>query len=221
MSKSIDVLEATEDTVTITKADFHALIQAAEDAEDLAAVVAHDAEEARIGREIARSNYLTGAEVARLLEGVGPLRVWREKRGLSQRALADAAGVQPGYLAEIETGKKPGSAEAWLRLSAVLRIPIADLMRRDQTMRRPDYGPVIVQWFGSLPGAMISFGEQCHEKEFPMLSDALQEVRIHWHSVMHRSPAIFDLRTRFPIYDTRELAEMMRLAEREDSEHPL
>lgn len=221
MTKPINILQATRDTVTITKADFDELVQAAEDAEDLAAVAAHDADEARIGRDAARSNYLTREEVERLLDGASPLRVWREKRGLSQRALAEAAGVQPGYVAEIETGKKPGSADAWLRLSAVLRMPIADLMRRDQTMRRREYGPVIVQWFGVLPGAMSHAGEHCHEQQFETLDEALRDVRRNWHGVMHQQPAIFDFRTKFPIYDTRELAEMGFSAGRDECEHAL
>ena len=221
MTKRIDILQATADTVTITRSDFDDLIRAAEDADDLAAVAAHDAEEAHAGREVARSVYLTGEEVARLLEGASPLKVWREKRGFSQRALAEAAGVQPGYVAEIETGKKPGSADAWLRLSSVLRVAIADLMQRDQTMRRHEYGPVIVQWYGVLPGAMISAGGQCHEKQFPTLAEALHEVRRNWHSVMHRQPVIFDLKTRFPIYDARELWELETSAGGDERDHAL
>ncbi len=118
MTHSIKVLRETPKTITIARSDFEALLQAAEDAEDLAAVAAHDAEEARLGKEVARRDYLTGDEVVALLKGASPLKIWRKKRGLSQRTLAVAAGVQPGYLAEIETGKKPGSADALHRLSS-------------------------------------------------------------------------------------------------------
>jgi DNA-binding XRE family transcriptional regulator len=131
MTHSIRILEETASTVTISRSDFDALVQAAEDAEDLAALAAHDAEEARLGRAVARRDYLTGEEVELLLDGESPLKIWRKKRGLSQRALADAAGVQPGYLAEIETGKKPGSADALRRLAASLGISIEDLMSRE------------------------------------------------------------------------------------------
>ena len=55
---------------------------------------------------------LTGEAVRRLLDDESPVNVWREKRGLSQRDLAAQAGISPRYLAEIEAGRKPGSAKA-------------------------------------------------------------------------------------------------------------
>jgi ribosome-binding protein aMBF1 (putative translation factor) len=125
--------------VTIGRSDFEALIQAAEDAEDLAALASHDADEAQIGREAARRNYLTVEEAERLLDGDSPVKVWREKRGLSQRALAKAAGMQPGYLGEIETGRKPGSVDALHRLSVVLGVAMPDLMTRDRRMKQPGH----------------------------------------------------------------------------------
>jgi DNA-binding XRE family transcriptional regulator len=127
---AIRIIQATSETVTIARADFEALLLAAEDAEDLAALAAHDAEEGRVGKEKARRNYLTVEEAERLLAGENPVRVWRQKRGFSQRALAKAAGMQPGYLAEIETGRKPGSIDAYQRLSAALEMPIDQLLPR-------------------------------------------------------------------------------------------
>jgi DNA-binding XRE family transcriptional regulator len=129
MNQSIKILRATASSVTIGRSDFDALLRAAEDADDLAALAAHDAEEARLGKAVARGDYLTADEVEALLGGENPLKVWRKKRGYSQRALAAAAGVQPGYLAEIETDKKPGSADAFRRLSAVLRVPMENLIK--------------------------------------------------------------------------------------------
>ncbi|HEV3116860.1 MAG TPA: helix-turn-helix transcriptional regulator [Gemmataceae bacterium] len=58
------------------------------------------------------------------------MKVWREKRGLSQCALAERAGVSPSYLAEIEIGKKPGSADALRKLSRMLAIPMENLVSR-------------------------------------------------------------------------------------------
>jgi DNA-binding XRE family transcriptional regulator len=60
----------------------------------------------------------------RVIEGEHPVRVWREYRGLSASALAEKAGVSKTYLSEIETGRKPGSVEAYKALAAVLRVPI-------------------------------------------------------------------------------------------------
>jgi len=125
---AIRIIEATSETVTIARADFEALLQAAEDAEDVPALAAHDVEGARIGKAKARRDDLTVEEIERLLAGENPVRLWRQKRGLSQRALAAAAGMQPGYLAEIETGRQPGSVDAYQRLSAALDVPVHPLL---------------------------------------------------------------------------------------------
>jgi ribosome-binding protein aMBF1 (putative translation factor) len=128
MSAAIRLLDQTDDTVTLARADFEELLRALEDAEDLAEVEAHRAHERRVGWEAARADYLTGEEADRLLAGESPVRVWREKRGLSQRALAERAGVSPSYLAEIETRVKPGSAEALKRLAEGLDVSMDGLM---------------------------------------------------------------------------------------------
>lgn len=120
-------LAQTRDTITLRRADFEALVRSAEDAIDLAAVTAHRAYEDRVGWDDARRNYLTADEARRLLDGESPVRVWREKRGIKQRALAEAAEVAASYLAEIEGGKKPGSPGALQRIASVLEVPMGDL----------------------------------------------------------------------------------------------
>ena len=82
-----------------------------------AAIAERLAYEEKVGKEVARRDCLTGDEMRRILDDESPVKVWREKRGLSQRELAEQAGVSSSYLAEIETGKKPGSAEALRKLS--------------------------------------------------------------------------------------------------------
>jgi transcriptional regulator with XRE-family HTH domain len=123
----IKLLSETRDTVTLRRADFKNLVEAAEAAQDSAAVAAHRAYEGRVGWKEARRNYFTGEETRRLLDGVSPVRVWREKRGLAQRSLATAAQISPSYLAEIESGKKPGSADALQRLALFLEVPMENL----------------------------------------------------------------------------------------------
>jgi transcriptional regulator with XRE-family HTH domain len=123
----IKLLAETDKTVTLRRADFQALLQAAEDNVDLAAVETHSAEEKRVGWDAAKRNYLTRDETERLLDGESPIRVWREKRGMTQRALAEAAQVSVSYLAEIEGGKKPGSRDALQRLVQILEVPMESL----------------------------------------------------------------------------------------------
>ena len=117
----------TTETVTLTRAEYEALIERVEEAEDLATVAAAEAREAALGREKARADYLPIELVRRLSAGEHPVRVWRAHRGLTREALAAAAGIAPSYLSEIETRRKPGSFGALAKLAAALHISLDDL----------------------------------------------------------------------------------------------
>lgn len=125
---AIRLVAETDDTVTLTRSDFEALLQAEEDAADLRAVDAHRAYEARVGWEVAKAGYYTAEEAMALLDGESPVKVWRKKRGMTQRTLAAAAEVSPSYLAEIETRRKPGSVDAIRRLAKALDVPMERLV---------------------------------------------------------------------------------------------
>ena len=115
------------ETVTLCRAEYEALIERLEDAEDLAAVAAAEAREAALGKQEARADYLPIELVRRLSAGEHPVRVWRAHRGLGRDALAAAAGIAPSYLTEIETRRKPGSFAALAKIAAALRISLDDL----------------------------------------------------------------------------------------------
>ena len=121
-------LAETAETVTLSRSDWTRLLAEREDAQDIGAVRARNAHEAALGVDAARRGYLSGEEAARLLDGESPVRVWREKRGLSQSALATQASVSQSYLSEVEAGKKPGSADALLRLARTLDVPMEHLV---------------------------------------------------------------------------------------------
>ena len=115
------------DTVTLPRAEYEALISRVEDAEDNAAI---DRFEARIREEgfaAATSDYMPGELVARLVAGEHPVRIWRLHRGLTREALAASAGVSPSYLTEIETRRKPGSFDALAKLANALRVSLDDI----------------------------------------------------------------------------------------------
>lgn len=97
------------ETVTIPRAEYDALRARLDDMEDILAVM-----EARGGQPMP----LEWAN--RIIEGEHPVRVWREYRGLSLRALATKAGMSPSYLSEIEAKVKPGSVEAYKVLAEAL-----------------------------------------------------------------------------------------------------
>lgn len=125
---AIKLLAETPETVTISRADLDALIDAAENAEDIASVRAWKAYVTAVGRDAAIANSYTAAEAKRLLAGESPVRIWRERRGMTQRALAAAAAIPAGYLSEIESGKKPGSVAAYRALAKMLAVPMEDLI---------------------------------------------------------------------------------------------
>jgi DNA-binding XRE family transcriptional regulator len=51
-----------------------------------------------------------------------PVRIVRQYRGMTQAALAAAAGLSRPYLTEIETGRKEGSVQAVKALAEALRV---------------------------------------------------------------------------------------------------
>jgi DNA-binding XRE family transcriptional regulator len=118
---------SVSDTVTLTRAEYDALLQQIEEAEDLAAVAAAEAREAILGKAAARADYLPIELIERLSAGEHPIRVWRAHRGLTRQALAAVAGVAPSYVSEIETRRKPGSLDAMIKLAAALRVSLDDI----------------------------------------------------------------------------------------------
>lgn len=87
--------------------------------EDAEAVAAYD-------RAIASDDGFTipAAVLRAELDGAHPLRAWREHRGLTLQALADAAGVSKPYLSQIEGGKRAGTAATLRKLAKVLHVPM-------------------------------------------------------------------------------------------------
>lgn len=66
--------------------------------------------------------------VDRLLSGENRLRVWREHRGLTVRALAERAGLAQPYLSQIETGRREGTVETYRKLACALSLSLDDLL---------------------------------------------------------------------------------------------
>jgi DNA-binding Xre family transcriptional regulator len=68
------------------------------------------------------------AVLGRLLAGDRPMRVWREFRGLTLRALAAQTGIAASTLSEIETGVTDGSLRTLRRIATALDVAIDDLI---------------------------------------------------------------------------------------------
>jgi ribosome-binding protein aMBF1 (putative translation factor) len=120
--KAIRPLAADGDTVLLRRADYEALVREAEDAADGAQI-----REAEARVAAGEDEYVPIELTRRLMAGAVPVRIWREHRGLSGRALAGRAGISAAYLSQIETGKKPGSFAAMAKLARALGVDMEDL----------------------------------------------------------------------------------------------
>jgi antitoxin component HigA of HigAB toxin-antitoxin module len=93
------------------------LVEDAEDAAAYAAAVARD-DGVRYPADVVRT----------IVAGSTPLRAWRDHRGLTLQALADAAGLSKPYVSQIESGKRAGTAATLQKLAAALSVPVGALM---------------------------------------------------------------------------------------------
>jgi len=78
------------------------------------------------------------------------IRRYREDKGLTQTALADAAGLSKTYLSELESGagRRP-SGDVLLRIADALGVSIADLLGRH-----------VAPASGALPDGLAEFADQ-------------------------------------------------------------
>jgi DNA-binding Xre family transcriptional regulator len=120
--KVIRPLAENGDTVLLRRADYKALVRHVAAAAD--AMQIREAE-ARVAA--GEDEYVPVELTRRLMAGEVPVRVWRQHRGMSARALAARAGISAAYLSQIETGKKPGSFDAMAKLARALDVDMEDL----------------------------------------------------------------------------------------------
>jgi hypothetical protein len=97
----IKPIRETPDSVTLSRADFDAIVEELEDAEDRMAVL----EDCLLDIKPDQVRYLLSmAETMRIIDGVNPVTVWREKRGMTVGQLANAIALPDNDLEEIERG---------------------------------------------------------------------------------------------------------------------
>lgn len=107
-----------ERMVVLSEKDYNELLERVEEHQDI-----QDANEVRARGEESFPDSVAEA----LLDGVPPVRVFREYRGLRAGDLAEKAGISQGYLSEIEAGKKPGSVAVLRRIAQALDLELSDL----------------------------------------------------------------------------------------------
>ena len=80
---------------------------------------------ARGRREIAAGAPLLPKHVAdRLANGESPVRVLREWRDVTQLHLSFKTGLSQGYLSDVETGRRNGTAAALRLVADTLKVPL-------------------------------------------------------------------------------------------------
>ena len=109
-------------TVTITRAEYDRLREAAEDLADLA-----NYDRAKAALAAGEDELIPAEYVDRMTDGESPVRVFRDLRGLSQTALAAASGVNRVQIADIEAGRKTGSVATLRKLADALSVTLDDL----------------------------------------------------------------------------------------------
>ena len=79
-------------------------------------------------REDEAGDTIPGEIVNAVLDGVTPLRAWRQHREFTLDMLADRIGVSKKYLSQIENGHKSGTVDLYRQLSSVLDVVLDDLI---------------------------------------------------------------------------------------------
>ena len=97
------------ETVTISRAEYDALVaQNAELEDHVAALKADD------------GSHIPHPVALAIIRGDSPLSAFRKHCRLTLRELSQATGLAPSYISEIERGVKPGSVSALARLADAL-----------------------------------------------------------------------------------------------------
>jgi DNA-binding XRE family transcriptional regulator len=112
-----------DEMVVLPAEDYRHLVEAAEMAEDVAIYDEIKQKLAAGEEELVPAEY-----VYRMLDGENPVAVWREYRGLTAKALAEAAGITQAYLSQIETGKRDGTVGTMKKIAEALKVTIDDLV---------------------------------------------------------------------------------------------
>ncbi len=109
-----------EELVVIPKADYEALLHAAEEAlEDAADVAIYDERKADLTTERA----LPADVTMDVLRGSSRLKALRNWRKLTQAELAAAIGVSQGFLSDLESNRRKPSEQTSTMLAKALNIP--------------------------------------------------------------------------------------------------
>lgn len=110
-----------EEMVVLPRAEYEALVQAADKAaEDAADIAIYDARKAELHGTEPFPAELSMA----ILRGESRLKALRKWRGFTQSELAEKADVTQGFLSDLEARRRTASAETAARLAQALAVPL-------------------------------------------------------------------------------------------------
>jgi len=99
--------------------EYEKLKEALEDAEDIKDIEEH-LKAIQEGREIPVPGEVTFA----VLDGISPIRAWREHRHIKMNELAKKVGISAAYLSQIENGKRNPTIDTLKAIARELKIDI-------------------------------------------------------------------------------------------------
>ena len=123
MNPTTVVTPGGEEMVLLSRAEFEKINAALEKAVDAAAHA-----KTFVALAAGKQETLTAAEVKEALAAATPLAFWRRKRGLTQKALAEAVGISQSYAADIEAGRRTGDPVHFKRFARALKVRMEDLI---------------------------------------------------------------------------------------------
>ncbi|GBQ89314.1 helix-turn-helix domain-containing protein [Asaia krungthepensis] len=116
----VRIISETADTVTVSRSDWEAILDRLDDQRDRARIAQSEA------RPKTGVTYTAEENRRMVLDDVSPVRILRERQGMTQAALAEAARMSKPYLSEIEKGEKPSSVEAIKSLAVAPGVSMDD-----------------------------------------------------------------------------------------------
>lgn len=107
----------------IPYSEYQRLYEALEDAEDIRNIEEHLS-------AIKQESEITvpGEVTFAILEGIHPVRAWREYKKIKIKDLAAQVGISPAYLSQIETGKRNPTIDTLKGIAGKLNIEVEMLI---------------------------------------------------------------------------------------------
>ena len=111
-----------EELVVLPRAEYEALLVAVDqDAEDAADIAIYDARKAELNTG---GIVLPAAVSAAMLRGESRLKAIRKWRDMTQLHIESKTHIGQGYLSDLESGRRTGTAETIAKLAKVLKVPV-------------------------------------------------------------------------------------------------